>query len=614
MSPPPPGVQDMPQTLPQPPHLPPPVAGLPIPNDGQHAWAGLPMNAPTYPHPYGMTFYPPVYPPVLHHHPHGASMGAAPGQPWGYPQYPVAPPSTPFLAHPSATQNVTTGEDLPAQEACGRVADGSVVQNTPGCEDMARTGGRRMGVNAAPSSAVDARPRRSCPNKEVSKGVDGKIKHTFHAQTDMKWRDFLDEVRHHFDYPHREVQVGYRISGEAGAMSYLASENDWDNAIVQLLGKVRSARTRAVSMEIKNMHESARARGSKAYGPKKGKEKRRREDDVPPELTQDMLDHLLELQQHLLPLITQISEKLSECRLADALWAKHMSLGKATKYTRPNVKKFDYPPTKKPRTAHTTPEVHVSVNITPTPGAGSSAVQATYTTSSSSPPTPRPSGPEVTPKPGSCAMEAIYVPSRPSSPVPSPLGPAQTSDNPPPTTPPNKSSIPGPKVPLPLQALHLSVLLVLLNCVGNWTVLLLRDVLRLMDAHRPVIVRSYVDLHEELVDLGIGDAVDLYSLPIELLATFGWLRQDSARHLLEFCRGRFLFPLGLLEEGSVVSASNSPLTDIGVSDDEGQSMKEEDVDEMVLEWLDGVDAHKEIEGDEDEADGGEEHGDMAMSL
>ncbi|KAH9007421.1 hypothetical protein EDB84DRAFT_1572907 [Lactarius hengduanensis] len=307
-SPPPPGVQDMPQTLPQPPHLPPPVAGLPIPNDGQHAWAGLPTNAPTYPHPYGMLFYPPAYPPVPHHHPHGASMGAAPGQPWGYPQYPVAPLSTPFLAHPLATQNVTTGEDIPAQEACGRVADGSVVQNTPGCEDMARTGGRRMGVNAAPSSAVDARPGRSYPNKEVSKGVwqfrvevvDGKIKHTFHVQTDMKWRDFLDEVRHHFDCPHREVQVGYRISGEAGAMSYLASENDWDNAIAQLLGKVRSARTRAVSMEIKNMHESARTRGSKVYGPKKGKEKRRREDDVPPELTQDMLDHLLELQQHLL--------------------------------------------------------------------------------------------------------------------------------------------------------------------------------------------------------------------------------------------------------------------------------------------------------------------------
>ncbi|KAH9011760.1 hypothetical protein EDB84DRAFT_1569547 [Lactarius hengduanensis] len=317
-SPPLPEVQDMPPPL-QPPHLPPPhlppphlppphlppphlppshlpPPGPPIPNDGQHGlpisfdrshFTDGPVNAsPTYPHPYGVTFYPPAYPPVPHNHPYGASMGTAPGQPWGYPQYPAAPPLAPVLAHPLATQHATTGED-----SHGRGAGPAVS----GREDVARTGGRMDTNDAASSSTVGARPGRSYPNREVSNGVwefrvevvDGKIKHTFNAQTDMKWRDFLEEVRRHFDRPCSEIQVGYRISGETGAMSYLASEYDWNNAIAQLLGKVRSARTRAVSMEVKNMHESARARASKAHGPK-GKGKRRREDDIPPEPTPDI--------------------------------------------------------------------------------------------------------------------------------------------------------------------------------------------------------------------------------------------------------------------------------------------------------------------------------------
>ena len=84
--------------------------------------------------------------------------------------------------------------------------------------------------------------------------IDGNIRRTFTSQTDVKWEDFIGEVLHHFERPRNEVQVGYRISGDSSAtMSYLASEFDWKDAITRLLGKVRSARTRAVSMEIKNM-------------------------------------------------------------------------------------------------------------------------------------------------------------------------------------------------------------------------------------------------------------------------------------------------------------------------------------------------------------------------
>ncbi|KAH9011761.1 hypothetical protein EDB84DRAFT_1569548 [Lactarius hengduanensis] len=290
------------------------------------------------------------------------------------------------------------------------------------------------------------------------------------------------------------------------------------------------------------------------------------------------------------------------------------SLGKATKYTRPNVKKFGLPTNQKISKLRPQPPRCTSQStLHPHQLQGSSGVEATYTASSGlseSPPAPCPSGPNVTPTPvrGSSATQAIYIP---SSPV---LGPSDPSDDPPRL---QCHVLPGPRVPLPSQALDPSVLLVLLDCVGNWSVPSLWNVLRLMDTHHPAVGPSYADLHEELVELGIEDTVDLYSLPIELLATFGWLRQDSARRLLEFCRDRFLFPLGFLEEGSIVgvgsvTASDSPLTNMGVSDsEEGQSIREERDDEMILEWLDGVDTDEEDEEDDDEAGGG--HGYRATS-
>ncbi len=94
-----------------------------------------------------------------------------------------------------------------------------------------------------------------------------------------------------------------------------------------------------------------------------------------------------------------------------SLWAKHMvstaklcrddevltndfqSLGLVTKYKRPNINRFNHPPTKKARTTHATPEVHVSVNIAPAKEAGSSAMQATYVVLDSPSSAPGPSRP-----------------------------------------------------------------------------------------------------------------------------------------------------------------------------------------------------------------------------
>ena len=82
--------------------------------------------------------------------------------------------------------------------------------------------------------------------------IDNNIKHAFDAQTDIDWVDLLDEVHNQFGKARAEVQLAYRI-GETGVMSCLANKNDWDKALCQLRGRIKAARTRAVSMEIKNI-------------------------------------------------------------------------------------------------------------------------------------------------------------------------------------------------------------------------------------------------------------------------------------------------------------------------------------------------------------------------
>ncbi|KAH9080340.1 hypothetical protein EDB83DRAFT_2310613 [Lactarius deliciosus] len=295
-----------------PPHLP-PMAGPPNQISGQYSLVGpAATNAPpTYAHPYGTMSYPSIYSPVPHHALYGANIGAGPFPPWGYPQYPLVPLPGPFLGHPLATQHATTGDDDPLH---GRVADGPVDQDILGREDPRMTW-RDGGVgtnNAAPSSTVCVPPRgRQYPNKEVSDGVwqfetevvADHIKHTFTAQTDMIWGEFREEVHHCLDRPRSGVHIMFRVHGDGCAWSDLGSERDWVGAIARLMGKVRSARTRAVSLEVKDKYESAYAKAQTIKGKGKGKEKRRREDDIPPAPSPDMaqqLGCLIQLQEHMI--------------------------------------------------------------------------------------------------------------------------------------------------------------------------------------------------------------------------------------------------------------------------------------------------------------------------
>ena len=72
------------------------------------------------------------------------------------------------------------------------------------------------------------------------------------------------------------------------------------------------------------------------------------------------------------------------------------------------------------------------------------------------------------------------------------------------------------------------------------------EVLTLLDFESPVANLRHIDAVSEFHDLGIEDVVDLYSLPEELLTTFGSLGREGARHVHRYVRDKLLNPLGLL--------------------------------------------------------------------
>jgi hypothetical protein len=83
--------------------------------------------------------------------------------------------------------------------------------------------------------------------------IDERVKHSFSVQTNTAWRDFVDMAHQHIDKPRSDVRLGYRISGDTRAMSYLASEYDWDMLLRHVRERVVVARTRAVMVDVKNM-------------------------------------------------------------------------------------------------------------------------------------------------------------------------------------------------------------------------------------------------------------------------------------------------------------------------------------------------------------------------
>lgn len=83
--------------------------------------------------------------------------------------------------------------------------------------------------------------------------VSGHAKREFSAVTDMSWMEFRHQVVSHLDSNGDPVELAYKVSGDTGKASHLKNEDDFEMAIGRVNQRASNARTRAVSMEIKNM-------------------------------------------------------------------------------------------------------------------------------------------------------------------------------------------------------------------------------------------------------------------------------------------------------------------------------------------------------------------------
>lgn len=140
---------------------------------------------------------------------------------------------------------------------------------------------------------------------------EGGNKCPFTARTDMTWVDFKNGVIARLDA--QDIRLNYRIWGDARAWLSLVCEVDLTAAVTHIGEKALSARTWAVSMEIKNAVSNGPSMMNDrltffwlqlekaSNGPGKGK--RTRADDIPPPTPPNMVkdvDHLRDLQDRLL--------------------------------------------------------------------------------------------------------------------------------------------------------------------------------------------------------------------------------------------------------------------------------------------------------------------------
>ncbi|KAF8267315.1 hypothetical protein EI94DRAFT_1801798 [Lactarius quietus] len=293
-----------------PPPGPPPQYGYPAPGGSQYHAAVVGMNVPQA-QPY---YRAPPYPPFNHHG-------------WGYGPY--SPPAFPGpVPQPGVPQPTC---DVPHQ-----------VEQTQGHAEVGQMLATKQPVPTTFS------PKKKTPNEQVSEG----------ARTDMQWGEFKDHVVMRFDEV--DVCLNCRLNVDTQAWSDLSCKADFTDAMVRVADRAAVGRTRDVCLEVKNVIRKARA-------PAKGK--CTWAEDVPSQTPVDMVgdvNHLRELQDRLLCATHSKSGIRTYCwiELAEEgikgghhefshnelmLWAKYIAHGLATMSCPPNIKKLDYPPTKKPR-------------------------------------------------------------------------------------------------------------------------------------------------------------------------------------------------------------------------------------------------------------------------
>ncbi|KAF8890354.1 hypothetical protein BD779DRAFT_1671320 [Infundibulicybe gibba] len=302
-----------------------------------------------------------------------AMYGMYPPHPGHVGQYfqPPLYPGTPGLHHPPPTQFMEPPPNLPGPQP------------------------HRYQLERPPTTIPTANSAKPKPNAEPRPGVfmfqveviSDETKREFTTETDTSWDTFRTSVLDHLEGSTRAPRLAYKVSGDGSKASPLENAKDFATAMERVCYKAGNARTRAVSLEIKNL----------AKGPPSSRKfkKRSRADDVPPDADEESGPQLKAYKQ----LEQQIKCELHQghCfvdrpagydnhrRLSHAemtLWAKMIAIGKATIYNPPHCLSFDRGPAKKPRRSPsvggpTIPELHVTIqNINPASGdltAGSSS-------------------------------------------------------------------------------------------------------------------------------------------------------------------------------------------------------------------------------------------------
>jgi hypothetical protein len=113
------------------------------------------------------------------------------------------------------------------------------------------------------------------------------------------------------------------------------------------------------------------------------------------------------------------------------------------------------------------------------------------------------------------------------------------------------------------------------------------ELLALMDANVPAPDFNYLDIISELGDMGIENALQVSKLDVTLLATFGMLGLDRAKHVHSYARKRLLKPLGLWKERegdnhSVVVLVNSSEVELVSEEDSVELVAKDDSESVEL--------------------------------
>jgi hypothetical protein len=129
--------------------------------------------------------------------------------------------------------------------------------------------------------------------------------------------------------------------------------------------------------------------------------------------------------------------------------------------------------------------------------------------------------------------------------------------------------------------------LILHDCTTKRRFLTVEELLQLMDTCRPAVGMKYLDKLDTFQDMDLSDIVDVYSLPVELLATIGDTGRTAAKCLHEHCKDELLDPLRFLlsDSSNGSTANNSEVPDLTLRE---LGLCREESRRRILRWADNV--------------------------